>query len=100
MSQFRERTSRVGALSVIAVGLAIGFSSFAVVRAEHANPDKNKVSCNKSTPCIEGTNTGAGLASRALVGEREPLVGERESLALLQQATEASFKTAPILSRR
>ncbi len=35
----------------------------------------------------------AGPASRALVGERE-------SLALLQQATEASFKTTPILSRR
>ncbi|MGP8101598.1 MAG: hypothetical protein ACLQHL_12725, partial [Candidatus Cybelea sp.] len=60
MSQFGKKTSRVGALSMIALGLAIAFSSFAVVRAEHASPDKNKVSCNKSTACIEGTNTGSG----------------------------------------
>jgi hypothetical protein len=60
MSQFGDATSRVGALSVIALGLTIAFSSFAVVRAEHASPDKNKVSCNKYTPCIEATNSGAG----------------------------------------
>ena len=60
MSQPPEKTSRVGALSMIALGLAIAFSSFAVVRAEHASPDKNKVSCNKSTACIEGTNTYNG----------------------------------------
>jgi len=60
MSQFGVRTSRVGAFGVIALGLAIGFSSFAVVRAEHASPDKNKVSCNKSTACIEGINAGGG----------------------------------------
>ena len=60
MRQLGERTSRIGVLSVIALGLAIAFSSFAVVRAEHASPDKNKVSCNKSTPCIEGINTGSG----------------------------------------
>jgi len=41
-------------------GLAIAFSSFAVVRAEHASPDKSKISCNKSTACFEGTNTGSG----------------------------------------
>jgi hypothetical protein len=59
MSQFGENASRVGALSMIALGLAIAFSSFAVVRAEHASPE-NKVSCNKSGPCIEGTNAGGG----------------------------------------
>jgi hypothetical protein len=60
VSQAHEKISRVGALSMIAVGLAIAFSSFAVVRAEHASPDKNKVSCNKSTACFEGTNKGYG----------------------------------------
>ena len=31
-----------------------------MVRAEHASPDKSKISCNKSTACFEGTNTGSG----------------------------------------
>ncbi len=46
----------------LAVGIAIAISSFGVVRAEHAKPDKSKVfTCSVGTACLEGHSTGNSL---------------------------------------
>jgi hypothetical protein len=51
--------SRVAVVAVLAVGAAIAFSSFGVVRAERARPDKSAIyNCNSGTACVEGRATG------------------------------------------
>src|ERR1700723_1638176 len=60
MNQFMKRTSRVAAVGMIAVGLAVAISSVTIVRAEYANPDKTKVyKCSSGTACLEGSSGGS-----------------------------------------
>lgn len=66
---------------MIALGFAVAFSSFAVVRAEHFSPDKKtKVSCNKSAPCFEGTNAGYGPGIQG-TGGMAGVFGQSDSAA-------------------
>jgi hypothetical protein len=56
-----NRIAIVGA--IVAVGMAIGVSSFGVVRAEHAKPDKSKTfNCSTGAACVEGNSTGTSTA--------------------------------------
>lgn len=60
MHQFTKRPSGVAAVGMIAVGAAVAISSFGIVRAERANPDKSKTySCSSGTACLEGSSTGS-----------------------------------------
>jgi len=60
MYQFTKRPSRVAAVGMIAVGVAVAISSVSIVRAEHANPDKSKTyTCGSGTACVEGSSTGS-----------------------------------------
>jgi len=55
-----HQTQRLLSLGMIAVGFTIAISSFGVVRAEHAKPDKSKsYSCSSGTACVEGDSTGS-----------------------------------------
>ena len=57
---FFER-KRFTTLSTIALGTVVAISSFSIVRAEHARPDKNKVfCCSSGTACVEGNTTVTG----------------------------------------
>jgi hypothetical protein len=50
---------RVAVAGALAVGAAIAFSSFSVVLAERAKPDKSAIyNCNSGTACVEGRATG------------------------------------------
>ena len=50
---------RVAVVAVLAVGAAIAFSSFGVVLAERAKPDKSAIyNCSSGTACVEGRATG------------------------------------------
>jgi hypothetical protein len=54
--------NRTGLAGTLAVGMGIAISSFTVVQAEHARPDKSKVfSCSSGAACVEGNST-AGSA--------------------------------------
>jgi hypothetical protein len=60
MYQFTKRPSRVAALGMIAVGMAVAISSVSIVRAERAHPDKSKTyNCGSGTACVEGNSTGS-----------------------------------------
>jgi hypothetical protein len=60
MYQFPMRPSRVAAVGMIAVGVAIAVSSVSIVRAERANPEKSKTyTCSSGTACLEGSSTGS-----------------------------------------
>ena len=60
MYQFTKRLSRVAAVGVIAVGVAVAISSISIVRAELVNPDKSKTfHCSGGTACVEGDSTGS-----------------------------------------
>lgn len=59
MLQFTTRSTRA-AIGTIAVGVVVAFSSFTIVRAEHAQPEKSKTfNCTSGTACIEGNSTGS-----------------------------------------
>ncbi len=50
------------AAGMLAVGVAIAISSFNVVRAEHAQPNKSKIyACSAGTACLEGHSTSNSL---------------------------------------
>ena len=60
MFHFKFGLNRTAIAGALAVGAAVAVSSFTVVRAEHAKPDKSKVySCSSGTACLEGNSTGA-----------------------------------------
>jgi hypothetical protein len=60
MFHFKSGLNRTAIAGALAVGTAVAVSSFTVVRAEHAKPDKSKVySCSSGTACLEGNSTGA-----------------------------------------
>ena len=60
MDRLTKRPSRVAAVGVIAVGVAVAISSISIVRAEHVNPDKSKTfHCSSGTACVEGNSTGS-----------------------------------------
>jgi hypothetical protein len=60
MYQFPMRPSRVTAVGMIAVGVAIAVSSVSIVRAERANPEKSKTyTCGSGTACLEGSSNGS-----------------------------------------
>jgi|HubBroStandDraft_4_1064222.scaffolds.fasta_scaffold00003_15 hypothetical protein len=60
MSQSTTRLNRSAVIGMIAVGVVVAFSSFAVVRAERALPARNKTfSCSSGTACLEGSSTGS-----------------------------------------
>ncbi len=59
------------ALGALAIGAAIAFSSFAVVRAEYDRPDSKKTyKCSTGTACLIGHSTGsaAGVAGTSTSG--------------------------------
>ena len=59
MSQPTNRLDRVAVVGMIAVGMAVAISSFSIVRAERANPDKKKTySCSSGAACVEGSSSG------------------------------------------
>jgi hypothetical protein len=60
MFQFPYERNRTAVVGIIAVGMAVAVSSFGIVRAEHATPDKSKTfSCSSGTACVEGNSTGS-----------------------------------------
>ncbi|MGA2761192.1 MAG: hypothetical protein ABSF08_12850 [Candidatus Cybelea sp.] len=60
MNRFAKRPGRLATLGMIAIGVAVAISSVSIVRAEHANPDKNKTyKCSSGTACLEGISTGS-----------------------------------------
>jgi len=60
MDQITKGPSRVAAVGIIAVGLALAISSFSIVRAERVNPDRSKTfSCSSGSACVEGSATGS-----------------------------------------
>jgi hypothetical protein len=60
-------------VGAIAVGMAVAFSTFSIVRAEHANPDKSKTySCSSGKACVEGNSTGGstwGVYGMGAIGD-------------------------------
>jgi hypothetical protein len=58
-----ETTSRAHSavvVGMIAVGAAVALSSFGIVRAERARPDKSVTyNCSSGTACVEGNSTGS-----------------------------------------
>jgi len=62
MFQSAYRLNRVATVSMIAVGAAVAFSSFGIVRAEQAKPAKKiTYTCNTVGACVLGTNSGTGI---------------------------------------
>ncbi len=60
MYDFKKRPSRVAAVGIAAVGVAIALSSFSIVRAERANPEKRQTyRCSMGMACVEGSSTGS-----------------------------------------
>ncbi len=60
MCHLTKRPSRVAAVGMIAVGVAVAISSVSIVRAEHVNPDKSKTfHCSSGTACLQGNSTGS-----------------------------------------
>ena len=60
MSQSPKSPNRVAVVGMIAVGVAVAISSFGIVRAEHANPDKRKTyACSSGMACVEGNSSGS-----------------------------------------
>ncbi len=56
------KVNRATLAGTLAVGMAIAISSFTVVRAEHAVPNKAKktvFSCSAGTACLTGSSTGS-----------------------------------------
>jgi hypothetical protein len=59
MFQSLFRLNRVTTVGAIAVGMAVALSSFGIVRAERAQPDRSKTySCSSGAACLEGRSTG------------------------------------------
>lgn len=59
MLQSLSSGNRTIAVATIGIGALIAFSSFSMVRAEHASPDRAKVfTCSAGTACVEGNSTG------------------------------------------
>ncbi len=57
LSDFRSKRAAVA--GTLAIGVAIGISSFSVVRAEHAHPASSVTyNCSSGTACIEGNSSG------------------------------------------
>ncbi len=60
MYDFKKRPSGAAVVGIVAVGVAIALSSFTIVRAERANPDKRMTyRCSTGTACVEGSSTGS-----------------------------------------
>jgi len=79
MKRLDRGISAIPALSMIALGFVIAFSSFAVVRAEHAEPDSSKTfKCTSGTACLQAKSTGSSTAAfvgTATAGAANAIVG-------------------------
>jgi hypothetical protein len=54
------RSNRNAVVGMIAVGAVIAVTSFSIVRAEQASPDKaKKYACSSGTACVEGQSSGS-----------------------------------------
>jgi hypothetical protein len=63
MFQSLPRLNRVTIVGTIAVGMAIGVSSFGIVRAERVQPDRSRTyNCSSGAACVEGRSTGMSTA--------------------------------------
>jgi hypothetical protein len=72
MSNLTDRLSRVAPIGMIAIGVAVGISSFGIVRAERAKPNTSvSYSCNTGTACVEGSSTGSGTWGLYGVGTKD-----------------------------
>jgi hypothetical protein len=72
MSDFAVRLSRAVPFGMIAVGLAVGFSSLSIVRAERVNPNTSvSYSCKTGAACVEGSSTGSGTWGVYGVGTKD-----------------------------
>lgn len=73
MPQFTYNRNRTAVLGMIAVGMGVALSCFSIVRAEHANPDKQKTyNCSSGTACVEGNSTGGntwGVYGMGAIGD-------------------------------
>jgi hypothetical protein len=77
----KERSSKFSfmrtAAGALAVGTALAVSSFTMVRAEHANPDKTKTfSCSSGAACLEGNSSGSSTAGLYGVSSGSAVVGK------------------------
>jgi hypothetical protein len=74
-----SRPIRAGA-GALAVGMAIAVSSFSMVRAEHAKPDKSKTyTCSVGSACLEGNSTNIGTFGLYGVSTGTGVVGRTTS---------------------
>jgi hypothetical protein len=72
MFQFTFERNRTAVVGMIAVGMAIGLSSFSIVRAERAKPNTSvSYSCNTGNACVEGSSTGSGTWGVYGVGTKD-----------------------------
>jgi hypothetical protein len=61
----------------LAIGLAVAVSSFTMVRAEHARPDKSKTyACTAGVACLEGSSTGGNTFGLYGVSTGTAVVGK------------------------